>query len=288
MEPRAAAAAGGLPTSGAAASQLAMRQRSAGAGGACGVGPTPDAEPSPRRGAGRMNTEHASCTEPRRARPEALRRSPGARTERSTTGRRRKAGGWVRSGFAADQPTLWPAKCQGRAGGRVGTTRATGRALARAGLSGTYLSAHAAACQPAPPLATCWTRWSFLSRDGEGCGAGGQRERGPAKRCAGAGAAGALRQRLGGGESPALSKRWAVRCGNHRRIRSGRCDSGQPWRSRSEARCRVPGARRAGRRQANAGREPAFLLQGAGPLGAGQLSRQTSPKERPEPDVEHP
>ncbi len=170
----------------------------------------------------------------------------------------------------------------------LGRPRATGRALARAGLSGDHLSAHGAACQPAPPLATCWTRWSFLSRDGEGCGAGGQRERDPAKRCAGAGAAGALRQRLGGGVSPALSKRWAVRCGNHPRIRSRRCDSGQRWRSRSEARCRVPGARRAGRRQANAGREPAFLLQGAGTPGAGQLSRQTSPKERPEPDVEHP
>jgi hypothetical protein len=37
----------------AADAQAAMRERRAGAGGACGVGPTPDAEPSPRRGAGK-------------------------------------------------------------------------------------------------------------------------------------------------------------------------------------------------------------------------------------------
>jgi hypothetical protein len=205
------------------------------------------------------------------------RKKPGGCSGAARSARGRRVADERRCGLSARNEI---AKCRCRTGGRVGTTRALGRA------SGAILSAHAAASQAIPTLANCWTRRSFRSRNGTGSGAGGQRERDQARRSAGPGAAVALRQRPSGDETR-----------RKRAIGSGR-SAGAIKSAAAAATAAHNGG--AGAKPGAACREQVATVQrscpragsrrlfwpGARPAGSGLAKAAGAPSEGPEPRVE--
>lgn len=172
------------------------------------------------------------------------------------------------------------ATCRRRTCGRAGTARALGRASGasgvvwqlrismRRGLSGSTDVSEVLTPDRAPGP----ERYP-------GPGLSVQRERDRAKRCAGAGAAGALRQRPSGDET---RRKRAVGSGrstgtiNSALAAGSAVHSSEAW---SRARRRLPGAGRAGPAKLPAGRRPAALLAGSQPAGSG-LAEAAAAAER--------